>query len=92
MIVSEIKLYNLLKSKLGDQEAEAFIQILEERVDKKFEENKDRLSTKEDIYQLREEFATKLGSLEARITMRMFLFWIGQLAAFIAIAKFILLK
>jgi len=81
MIVSEIKLYNLLKSKLGDKEAEAFIQILEERVDKKFEENKALLATKED-----------LGKMEARLTMRMFLFWIGQLAAFIAIAKFILLK
>ena len=81
MVVSEIKLYNLLKAKIGDQEAEAFLQILEERVDKKFEENKAVFATKDD-----------LGKMEARLTMRMFLFWIGQLAAFMAIAKFILLK
>ncbi|MEO1255531.1 MAG: hypothetical protein AAFY41_11725, partial [Bacteroidota bacterium] len=72
--------------------------ILEERVDKKFEENKDGLANKEDVLLLKEDIANlearingKFGSLEARLTMRMFLFWIGQLAAFIAIAKFILL-
>ena len=85
MVVSEIKLYNLLKAKIGDQEAEAFLQILEERVDKKFDDAKETLATKEDL-------AKQIGSLEARLTMRMFLFWIGQLAAFIVIAKFILLE
>jgi len=34
MIVSEIKLYELLKAKIGEQEAEAFIQILETKVEK----------------------------------------------------------
>jgi len=62
------------------------VQILEERVDKKFEEHKDTLATKEDIGNVMSEIAKP----EARLTMRMFLFWIGQLGAVIAIIKFLL--
>jgi len=36
MVVSEIRLYELLKSKIGEKEAEAFNQILDEKVEKKF--------------------------------------------------------
>ena len=65
MIVSEIKLYEMLKSKIGEKEAEAFVEILEKRVEKKFEEkqsefilekDKDKLLTKLDAIAI---FATK---------------------------------
>jgi hypothetical protein len=49
MLVSEIELYELLKAKIGDKEAGAFIQILEKRVDKKFDESKLLLASKQDI-------------------------------------------
>ena len=52
MIVSEIKLYELLKARIGEKEAEAFVEILETRVEKKFEESKDTIATKEDIARL----------------------------------------
>jgi hypothetical protein len=32
MIVSEIKLFEMLKAKLGKEEAEAFVEILEKKV------------------------------------------------------------
>ncbi len=68
MVISEIKLYELLKTRIGDKEAEAFIQILEERVDKKFEERKSEFATKEDVSNLRAEllrtiYLTSLGQL-----------------------------
>lgn len=44
----------------------------------KFEEAKQYLATKED-----------LANLKAELIKWMFIFWIGQLASFIAIAKFI---
>ena len=78
MIVSEIKLYELLKSKIGEQEAEAFVEILENRVDKKFEESKVHLATK-----------TDLAEVKSDIIKWMFIFWVGQLAATIAIVKLI---
>jgi len=38
MIVSDIQLYELLKDRIGDKEAEAFVTILENKVGKKFED------------------------------------------------------
>ena len=65
MIVSEIKLYEMLKVRIGEKEAEAFVEIVEKRVDRRFEEkqsefilerDKDKLLTKMDAIAL---FATK---------------------------------
>lgn len=67
MVVSEIKLYELLKVKLGEKEAEAFVDILETRVDKKFEEAKQVLATKQD-----------LAETKADIIKWMFIFWVGS--------------
>lgn len=72
MVVSEIKLYELLKSRIGEKEAEAFIQIPEEKVEKKFEQKKSELATKEDVSNLRAElwrtiYLTSLGQLIAII-------------------------
>ena len=55
MIVSAIRLYELLKKKIGQEEAEVFVAILDTTVaildttvDKKFEEKKDFLLTQKD--------------------------------------------
>jgi len=55
MLVSIIRLYDLLKSRLGEEEAETFVEILEKKVDEKFEEKKNSLATKEDLSGLRSE-------------------------------------
>ncbi len=57
MHVAEIELYEILKSKLGDKEAKTLVEYIEAKVEKKFEEKKDLLATKEDINNLR--LATK---------------------------------
>lgn len=49
MVVSEIQLYELLKSKIGDREAEAFVELLDKKVDKKFDDSRQLLATKEDL-------------------------------------------
>jgi len=36
MVVSEIRLYELLKAKIGEREAEAFVEIPDKKVDQKF--------------------------------------------------------
>ena len=51
MIASEIKLYDILRTRLGDKEAEAFMQVLDETVEKKVELAKSNLATKEDMNQ-----------------------------------------
>ncbi len=67
MIVSEIKLFEMLKAKLGQEEAEAFVEILEKKVDRKFDEAKQTLATKEDI-----------ANTKAELIKWMFIFWMGQ--------------
>lgn len=49
MVVSEIKLYELLKAKIGEREAEAFIQILEDKVETRLNEKTTVFATKEDL-------------------------------------------
>ena len=63
MIVSEIKLYELLKAKIGEKEAEAFVQILETKVDGKFEEAKQTLVIKEDLLKLQVEIEKRFNQL-----------------------------
>ncbi len=86
MIVNEIKLYELLKAKIGEKEAEAFVQILENGVEKKLAEKTSVFATKEDVRKLE----TKIIETKAELIKWMFIFWMGQLAAFIGIAEFIL--
>lgn len=72
MIVSEIKLYELLKSKIGEKEAEAFVEILEKKVDSKFEDGKTTIVS---------EIGSKISNSRADLIKWMFIFWIGQIAA-----------
>ena len=82
MIVNEIKLFELLKAKIGEKEAEAFVEILETRVNGKFEEAKVTLSTKEDM-----------ANLEVRLTKTIYIVGVVQylaiLASVIGIVKFL---
>ncbi len=49
MVVSEIKLYELLKAKIGEGEAEAFIEILENDAENKLLEKSSVEATRADI-------------------------------------------
>ena len=71
-----IRLYDMLKPKLGEAEARLFIQHFEETLDDRFAAKSDLLATKVDLAQS-----------ESRIIKWMFIFWIGQIATVIAIMK-----
>jgi hypothetical protein len=79
MIVSEI--FELLKARIGEKEAEAFVEILETKVDNKFNEAKEILATKQ-----------SLAGLEVRLTRAVCISGVVQylaiLASVIAIMKF----
>ena len=90
MQVAEIELYEILKSKIGEKEAKTLVEYIEAKVDKKFDEKKDILATKQDIADLKIEIANleiKIEKTKADIIKWMFLFWIGQLASLIAILQ-----
>ncbi|MDO8445547.1 MAG: hypothetical protein Q7T53_05500 [Deltaproteobacteria bacterium] len=81
--VTEIELYEILRSKLGDKEAKNLVEYVETRVERKFEEKKDVLATKQDITNL----DVKIEQVKSEIIKWMFLFWVGQLASLIAILQ-----
>ena len=52
MIVSEITLFNTLKNKLGEQEAQVVVEGIKTAVSEEFNTKKDMLATKNDIFLL----------------------------------------
>ena len=94
MQVAEIELYEILKPKIGEKEARTLVEYIETGVDRKLEEKKDVLATKQDIADLKMATKQDIANLEiklektrADIIKWMFLFWIGQLASLIAILE-----
>lgn len=79
MIASEIKLYELLKARIGEKEAAAFVDILEKKVDQKFEDKKSGLATQQDMADLREDFA----NLKTDVSRTIYLTSLGQLLAIV---------
>lgn len=55
MVISEITLYNVLKNKLGETEAQTVVEGIKQEVKNQFDEKKDILATKQDISDLRLE-------------------------------------
>jgi hypothetical protein len=53
MVVSEITLYNVLKTKFGETEAQVVVECIKQEIKDEFDNKKDVLSTKEDILNLR---------------------------------------
>jgi hypothetical protein len=78
MSTLELKVYEIFKSKLGDSEAEILINYFNSMTDQKITEKKDLFATKED-----------LANMKADIIKWMFIFWVGQLGALVAIIKLI---
>ena len=66
---TDIQLYELLRQKLGEREAETLVNLIDSKLKDNNEINLRIVATKED-----------LAKTEARLTMRLFYFWIGQVA------------
>ena len=83
---SELQLFQILKEKLGEKEAEALVGFVDARLKESNDTNLKILATKEDVAKVE----NKIANTKAELIKWMFIFWIGQLASFIAIAKFII--
>ncbi|HEY5390979.1 MAG TPA: hypothetical protein VIJ57_02600, partial [Hanamia sp.] len=55
--ISDIQLFNLLKGKFGEKEAEQFVSLIKEKVEETFENKKSTLATKDDITELKIKFS-----------------------------------
>ena len=83
MATVELELYEALKKVLGESESKTLLKSIDEKVDKKFEDYKDILVTKEDMEKLR----TEISNVKAELIKWMFIFWVGQTGLIIALIK-----
>ena len=74
---SDIQLFQILKLKMGEREAEALVTFVDNKIKENNEANLKVLATKEDIANLRVE----MKEMKAEMIKWMFIFWVGQLAA-----------
>jgi demethoxyubiquinone hydroxylase (CLK1/Coq7/Cat5 family) len=77
-------MFNILKVKLGENEAKALTEYVESQVEKSVEKEKNILATKEDIYKLE----VKMSEMKSDIIKWMFIFWIGQIAVTLGIVYY----
>jgi hypothetical protein len=63
MIVTRIDLFNVLKEKIGEQQAKSLTEYIEVKVEQKFESQKQMLATKEDVKNLETKLAETKSDL-----------------------------
>ncbi len=81
----ELKAYEILKAKLGTQEAETVIEYIESKVEKSVERNVKHLATKQDLAELE----TKLTKAIYLVGLIQFLAIVGSV---VGLASFLLKK
>jgi len=89
MIVSDIQLFQILKQRLGEKEAETLVEFVDQRLKEANETNLKILATKEDLANLKTEI---IATMERRFTEQMkwmIVMWITQLGAIFAIIKLV---
>lgn len=84
MTIPEIKLYELLKAKIGAAEAEAFVEVMEKKVDQKFERIKGELATKEELFRGLTKLGTEMTSMRTELLRRIYQTTVGQVIAIVA--------
>lgn len=97
--ISTIDLFNLLREKIGEQQAQALTDYIQQRVEKRFEEAKTVLATQEDIQRVDGNLQKSVTDLrveiresKAEMIKWMFIFWMGQIAAMVGMLLVFLKK
>ena len=80
--ISTLELYDLLKVKVGEREAKALVEYVDNKVEQRLEEKKDILATKHDIHELSEKMNSNFRWLIG--------LFIGQMGFIFGIVYFIL--
>jgi cytochrome c biogenesis factor len=76
---SDIQLFQILKQKLGDKEAEALVSFVDSKLKENNESNLKVLATKEDIAKLEGRLEVKIAEVKADMIKLMFIFWTGSI-------------
>jgi hypothetical protein len=79
--ITEIQLFNVLKKKLGEQEAEQLVGFVQSEIKEEVKRKSETLATKED-----------LAKMESKLILWAFVFWATQLGAMFAFLKLFIAK
>ena len=88
MTVTTIDLYHILKSKLGEKEAKALVEFVEQKVQTNLKEEMNSFATSDDIKDVRGEIyklGLKIERVRSEIIKWMFVFWMGQISVTVAL-------
>lgn len=91
--ISDIQLFNLLKAKFGEKEAEQFVSLIKDKIEETFENKKDSLATKSDIARLEikiSQLEVSIAKTESKLILWAFVFWATQLGAIFAFIKILI--
>ena len=82
------RLYKLLTDKLGSDTTEAMFKYIDNKTERSVEATIKTLATKEDVAKVKYDLSKEISNS----VKWMFIFWIGQVAAMLAIAFLVLKK
>ena len=92
--INEIQLFNLLKVKIGEKEAEALVEFVKLSSSEEIKQSIQNLATREFVKDEINNVRLELKEFKSEIIKWMFVFWIGSilttLGALFGIIKFII--
>ena len=86
------RLYTLLSNKLGNDTTEAMFKYIDNKTERSVEASIKTLATKDDLAKQIGEVRKEIGEYKADTIKWMFIFWIGQVGATLAILMIYLKK
>lgn len=86
------RLYTLLSNKLGNDTTEAMFKYIDNKTERSVEATIKTLATKEDLAKQIGEVRKEIGEYKTDTIKWMFIFWVGQVAATLAIVMLYLNK
>lgn len=89
--INDIQLFNLLKAKIGEKEAEVLVEYVRSSVKQEFNESANNLATREFVKDEINQVRLELKEFKSEIIKWMFVFWIGSILTTLG-ALFTMLK
>jgi hypothetical protein len=87
--ISDIQLFNALKNKLGDKEAEQLVTFVKSYVKEEISEQVPGIATKDFVNARISEVEVKIAETKFQLILWAFVFWATQLGAIFAFIRFI---
>ncbi len=86
------RLYTLLSDKLGTDTTEAMFKYIDNKTERSVEATIQTLATKDDLAKVKYDLSKEISEVKANTIKWMFIFWVGQVGATLAIILVFLKK